>query len=83
MTDGRPAIPDHVSIDEASPHYWPDYTKLRVWLDDVERKGDCVEFCVSEGWIKVGVKNWRDQLKRERGKPLAFMRRGVVKVRYK
>lgn len=51
------AIPDHVSIERHNPHFWPGYRRLGVKIDDVIRRGDVVEFCVSEGWAMVQVKN--------------------------
>lgn len=49
-------IPDHASIDSASPHFWPLYYVLGVRIDDRERLGDVHEFCVSEGWAMVRAK---------------------------
>lgn len=51
------AIPDHVSIERHSPHFWPGYKKLGVKIDGAIRRSDVVEFCVSEGWAMVQVKN--------------------------
>lgn len=51
-----PDIPDHVSIDTASPHFWPTYYLLGVRIDGRERLGDVHEFCVSEGWAMVRAK---------------------------
>lgn len=49
-------IPDHVSIDRASPHFWDCYYLLGVKIDGRERLGDVHEFCVSEGWAMVRAK---------------------------
>ena len=46
-------IPDRVSIDPKSPHFWPDYRKLGVRVNGEVRRGDVHEFCVSEGWAMV------------------------------
>ena len=46
-------IPDRVSIDKDSPHFWPTYYLLGVRIDRRERLGDVHEFCVSEGWAMV------------------------------
>lgn len=56
-------IPDRVSLDPESPHYWPDYRKLGVVIDGVNRPGDVHEFCVSEGWAMVRVRNAKGQFK--------------------
>lgn len=49
-------IPDRVSI-EPGPHYWPGYKKLGVKIDGEIRRADVVEFCVSQGWAMVHVKD--------------------------
>lgn len=50
-------IPDRVSLDPTSPHYWPHYRKLGVNIDGKKRPGDVHEFCVSEGWAMVRARN--------------------------
>jgi hypothetical protein len=50
-------IPDHVSIEKGNPNFWPGYKKLGVKIDGEIRRGDVVEFCVSEGWAMVQVKD--------------------------
>lgn len=51
------SIPNHVCIDEESPHYWQHYRLLGVKIDGLERKGDVHEFNVAEGWARVRRKN--------------------------
>lgn len=50
-------IPDRVSIEKGNPHYWPGYKHLGVKIDGEIRRADVVEFCVSEGWAMVHVKD--------------------------
>lgn len=50
------AIPDRVSMDRASAHFWPFYYLLGVRIDGRERLGDVHEFCVSEQWAMVRSK---------------------------
>ncbi len=49
-------IPDRVSLDPESPHYWRHYRKIGVKLDGQKRENDVHEFCVSEGWIMARVR---------------------------
>ena len=56
-------IPDRVSLDPTSPHYWPHYRKLGVNIDGKKRPGDVHEFCVSVGWAMVRVRNEKGQFK--------------------
>lgn len=66
------SIPDRVCIESHSPYYWPGYRNLGVKIDGEVRRRDVVEFCVSEGWARVFVRNSVGQLKidRERGRYL-------------
>lgn len=49
-------IPDRVSINPKSPHFWKQYKKVGVRIDGKARLGDVHEFCVSEGWAMVRAK---------------------------
>lgn len=49
-------IPDRVSLDPTSEHFWPEYRKLGVRINGEQRPGDVHEFCVSEGWAMVRSK---------------------------
>lgn len=51
------SIPDRVSIEKSSPFFWPSYKKLGVRIDGEIRRRDVVEFCVSEGWAMVQVRD--------------------------
>lgn len=50
-------IPDRVSIEVDSPFYWGRVRKLGVRVDGVKRNRDVVEFCVSDGWVRVQAKD--------------------------
>lgn len=52
-----PPIPNHVSVDPSSPHYFAHYMHLGVILNGVDRRGDVSEFNVAEGWAKVHARN--------------------------
>jgi hypothetical protein len=43
--------------------------KIIVRMDGRPRQGDIAEYCVSEGWARVWLRNARGQFMRERGKP--------------
>ena len=72
---------DHVSLDPKSPHYLPPSKtdNIGVKLNGKERKGDVHEFCVSEGWIRVQLKQG-GRLRSERGKLILMKLRGEVKI---
>jgi hypothetical protein len=50
-------IPNHVSIDESSPHFWRHFRNLGVMIDGEIRQGDVHEFNVAEGWAMVRQRN--------------------------
>lgn len=60
-------IPDRVSVNKASPHFWPHYKKLGVRIDGRDRPGDVHEFCVSEGWALVRKRDAQGQYVHENG----------------
>jgi hypothetical protein len=47
-------IPDRVSLETDSPHYFPKWSKLGVRFRGGDRTST-VEFCVSEGWIRTQI----------------------------
>ena len=79
-TTERPALPDHLSTDERSPHYVAAIFEHEVGIrfNDKERK-DVQEYCISEGWIKVPVGNKVDR----KGNPLTIKLKGKVESFYK
>ena len=82
MTDTteRPALPDHLSTDERSPHHVAAIFEYDVGIrfNDKERN-DVQEYCISEGWIKVPVGNKVDR----KGNPLTIKLKGKVEAFYK
>jgi hypothetical protein len=75
----KPPLPDHLSIDPASPHH-----VAAVFAHDISicfngsDRSDVYEYCVSEGWVKVPVGKKIDR----KGKPLLIKLKGTVLVRY-
>jgi len=82
MTDitQRPALPDHLSIDDKSPHHVPNIFEhdIGIKLNDNDRS-DVVEYCISEGWIKVPVGKKVDR----KGNPLTIKLKGRVEAFYR
>lgn len=76
----RPALPDHLSTDERSPHFVKAIFEQDVGIrfNDKERF-DVAEYCISEGWIKVPVGNKVDR----KGNPFMIKLKGKVESFYK
>jgi hypothetical protein len=79
-TAERPALPDHLSTDEHSPHFVRAIFEhdIGIRFNDKERF-DVAEYCISEGWIKVPVGNKVDR----KGNPLMIKLKGRVESFYK
>jgi hypothetical protein len=80
MSDTKPALPDHLSIDPSSPHYAAAVFQhdIGIRFNDKERQ-DVEEYCVSEGWIKVPHGKSVDR----KGKPLMIKLKGKVEAFYR
>ena len=76
----RPALPDHLSIDPHSPHF-----NAAVFAHDVgirlsgKERLDVVEYCISEGWVKVPAGKTLDR----KGNPLLIKIKGGVEAFYR
>jgi len=76
----RPPLPDHLSVDPASPHH-----VAAVFAHDIgilfngKERFDVEEYCLSEGWIKVPAGKAKDR----RGRPLTIKLKGAVEAFYK
>ena len=79
-TAQRPPLPDHLSIDQRSPHYVAAVFEhdIGIRFNDKERH-DVEEYCISEGWIKVPAGKTVDR----KGKPLLLTLKGRVEVYYR
>ena len=75
----RPPLPDHLSIDPRSPHY-----NAAVFEHDIgirfndKLRDDVVEYCLSEGWVKVPAGKTVDR----KGQPLLIKLKGRVEAFY-
>jgi hypothetical protein len=78
-TPQRPELPDHLSIDDRSPHYHPQVLQhsIGVRFNGKDRQ-DVEEYCLSEGWIKVPAGKTLDR----KGKPLLIKLKGRLEVFY-
>lgn len=79
-TSERPPLPDHLSVDSASPHYVAAVMEHEIGIrfNDKERR-DVEEYCISEGWVKVAAGKTVDR----RGRPLLIKLKGKVEAFYR
>ena len=78
-TTQLPPLPDRLSIDPRSPHHVAAGFEhgVGIRLNDTERS-DVVEYCISEGWVKVPAGKALDR----RGQPLLIKLKGRVEAFY-
>ncbi len=76
----RPPLPDHLSVDPASPHHVPAVMEhdIGIRFNDKERR-DVEEYCISEGWVKVAAGKTVDR----KGRPLLIKLKGKVEAFYR
>ena len=76
--EDRP-LPDRLSIDPRSPHHVAAVFEhgVGIRLNEKERS-DVVEYCISEGWVKVPAGKALDR----RGQPLLIKLKGKVEAFY-
>lgn len=76
----RPPLPDHLSIDERSPHHAAAVLEhpIGIRLNGKERF-DVEEYCLSEGWVKVPAGRSLDR----HGKPILIKLKGTVEAFYR
>ena len=75
-----PPLPDRLSIDPRSPHHDAAAFErgVGIRLNDKERV-DVVEYCISEGWVKVPAGKALDR----HGQPLLIKLKGRVEAFYR
>ncbi len=80
MSDNRPELPDHLSIDPRSPHHVAAVFEHDIGiLFNGKDRSDVCEYCISEGWIKVPAGKTVDR----KGNPLLIKLKGQVEVFYR
>lgn len=78
----RGDLPDRLSVDDRSPFYGP--TKgIGVRLDGKVRPDDVIEYCVSEGWVRIMRRMANGKPIRERGRYVGTKFHGVVEPFWK
>jgi hypothetical protein len=76
----RPPLPDHLSIDAASPHYVAAVLEHAIGIRfNGKERNDVEEYCVSEGWIKVPAGRALDR----KGRPMMIKLKGQVEPFYR
>lgn len=76
----RPALPDRLSTDPASPHHRAELLEHPIGIRfNGQERGDVEEYCLSEGWIRVAAGKSRDR----KGRPLLMKLKGRVEVYYR
>ena len=77
MSDTRPTLPDHLSIDPRSPHHVAAVFEHDIGiLFNGKDRSDVAEYCISEGWVKVPAGKTVDR----KGFPLLIKLKGQVGV---
>lgn len=80
MSDTRPTLPDHLSIDPRSPHHVAAVFEHDIGiLFNGKDRSDVAEYCSSEGWVKVPAGKTVDR----KGFPLLIKLKGRVEVFYR
>ncbi len=81
MTDTKPALPDHLSIDPRSPYFNKDVLQFQIGIrfKGVE-KTNVEEYCISEAWVRVPAGG---KSKDRYGNPMMVKLSGAVEVFYK
>ena len=78
MAETPPAAdspPDRLSLDPRSPHYDETLLSRGVGIRfNGQEKTNVIEYCVSEGWIRVAAGRSRDRF----GNPMTIKLRGKV-----
>lgn len=68
-------LPDRLSTDPASPHFNEELLRRGVGIRfNGQEKTNVEEYCVSEGWIRVGLGKTVDR----KGKPMTLKLKGTV-----
>lgn len=77
--------PDRLCSDPESPHYRKAVFNrgIEVKFKGVLRKNDVVEYCISEGWARIQLKDRKGNTLWRGRKHVAFKIQGAVKVWYK
>lgn len=68
-------LPDRLSTDPSSPHFNEELLRRGVGIRfNGQEKTNVEEYCVSEGWVRVGLGKTVDR----KGKPMTLKLKGTV-----
>ena len=74
-TSAPDALPDRLSLDPRSPHFDEALLSRGVGIKfNGQEKTNVIEYCISEGWIKVAAGKSRDRF----GQPMTIRLNGKV-----
>lgn len=77
-------VPARLSVAKDSPFYDAEaILKVDVYFNGVMRRGDVVEYCIPDAWLRVQIKDLKGRVRRERGKILVRQMQGRVVVKWK
>ena len=75
MSDNPDTLPDRLSLDPRSPHFDDAILTRGVGIKfNGQEKTNVIEYCISEGWIKVAAGKSRDRF----GQPMTLKLNGKV-----
>lgn len=73
-------LPDRLCSDEKSPFYDAECFARDIGIEfNGKQRTDVVEYCVSEGWVRVPTGKAKDRF----GQPMTVKLKGTVKPYYK
>jgi hypothetical protein len=76
----QPPLPDRLSVDPRSPHHIAAVFEHDIGIRfNVKERHVVVEYCISEGWVKVPAGKTLDR----KGKPLLITLKGKVEAFYR
>lgn len=73
-------LPDRLSTEDKSPFFDPEYFSREIGIEfNGKERADVVEYCISEGWIRVPAGKAKDRF----GQPMTVKLKGAVRPFYK
>ncbi|MAE21642.1 MAG: glutathione peroxidase [Pseudomonas sp.] len=80
MSDNKPELPNHLSINPRSPHFVEECFEHDIGIRfKGKERTDIEEYNISEGWVKISSPTTKDRF----GRPLLIKLKGEVEAFYK
>lgn len=80
MSDSKPELPNHLSVNPRSPHHVEACFEYDIGIRfKGKERTDVEEYNISEGWVKVASPTAKDRY----GRPLLMKLKGEVEAFYK